>query len=204
MIEDRADAGREPPTFSVVIPTVGRRTLDAAIASVTRQLQPGDEVIVVRNDRGDQGDWARNSAIGRAIGSHIVFLDDDDEFLPDALAKFRSFAIEYPGRVGLFRMRLPTGHLVWSEPIFAYGQVGGPTMVVPNVPGRLGRWVQTDVGNDWTFIEETVRLQNAEPVFRDEIVARVRHRGNFASRWDEARYRLRLGTRARRLMSMGR
>jgi glycosyltransferase involved in cell wall biosynthesis len=204
MAEDRAAASGNRPTFSVVIATVGRRTLAAALASVSRQLEPGDEIIVVCNDRGDQGDWARNSAIERAIASHLVFLDDDDEFVPDALAKFRRFALENPGLVGLFRMQLPTGDLVWNEPVFAYGQVGGPTMVVPNVRGRLGSWVQSEVGNDWTFLEASLQLQGTQPIFRDEIVARVRPGGTFEGRWDELRYRLRVGARMRRLVSNGR
>jgi glycosyltransferase involved in cell wall biosynthesis len=189
------------PTFSVVVPTVGRRTLDAALRSVTVQLLPGDELFVVCNDRGDQGDWARNGAIERAIGSHLVFLDDDDEFAPDALATFRRFAIEYPSRIGLFRMRLPTGELVWREPIFESGQVGSSTMLVPNIPGCVGRWVQTEIGNDWSFIEETVRLQGQNPIFRNEIVASVRPGGTFDTRVDEWRYRLRVGSRLRRAVA---
>lgn len=204
MAEDRGAASGNGPTFSVVMPTIGRRTLAAALASVTRQLEPGDEIIVVCNDRGDQGDWARNSAIERAIASHIVFLDDDDELVPDALAKYRRFALEHPGMIGLFRMQLPVGDLIWNEPVFEYGQVGGPTMVVPNLRGRLGKWAQSEIGNDWAFLEETVRLQGTDPIFRDEIVARVRPGGTFDSYWDELRYRLRLGARMRRLVSNGR
>jgi len=204
MTEDRAAASGERPTFSVVLPTSGRRTLARALASVSPQLEAGDEVILVRYDCSVQGDWARNSAVERAIASHLVFLDDDDEFVPDALARFRRFAIEHPGRIGLFRMQLPTGDLIWSEPVFAYGQVGGPTMVIPNLPGKLGRWAQTEIGNDWAFVEETVRLQRTEPVFRDEIVARVRPDGTFGSRWDAVRYRLRLGSRVRHVASIGR
>jgi len=71
-------------------------------------------------------------------------------------------------------------------------------MLVPNIPGRIGRWVQTELGNDWTFIEETVRLQGQAPIFRDQVVARVRPGGAFDTKLDEWRYRLRVGSRFRR------
>jgi glycosyltransferase involved in cell wall biosynthesis len=187
------------PTFSVIVPTVGRTTLMLALQSVAAQLEPGDELIVVANDDGDQGDAARNGAMARALGSHLLFLDDDDAYVPGALATIRRFAAENPGRIGIFRMELWNGSLVWTEPVLRYGNVGGPMFVVPNVPGKLGRWYQPNRANDWSFIEETVSLQG-EPIFREEVVARIRFNGPFASRLDELRFRLRPRTRLRKAL----
>ena len=42
--------------------------------------------------------------------------------------------------------RRMAGDLVWDQPVFAYGCAGSPTMVVPNIPGKLGIWQQTELG----------------------------------------------------------
>src|SRR5437588_3541660 len=187
----RANAGRivdfgavddAKPTFTVVVPTIGRPSLGPALKSISGQLEPGDEIIVICNDAGDQGDSARNSGVARAAGSHLIFLDDDDAYVPGALAAMRRFAAENPGRIGIFRMELVSGARIWTEPVLRYGNVGSPMFVVPNVPGKLGRWDQSRRANDWAFIEETVSLQG-EPIFLDEVVARIRFNGTFTNRF---------------------
>jgi hypothetical protein len=130
-----------------------------------------------------------------------VFLDDDDVFMEGALDRMRAFAAENPGRIGIFRMKTPTGRLVWHRPVLEYGCVGTPTMIVPNVPGELGEWVQTEKGCDWNFLQNTLKLHRKEPVFVDHVVAELRRHGEFASRLHELRFRLRLGSRLRQLVS---
>ncbi len=185
------------PTFSVIMPTTGRSTLAKALRSVATQVQPGDEIIVLCNDKGDQGDWARNSGVARAIGTHLVFLDDDDEYLDGALAAMRGFARQNPDRIGIFRMQLMDGSLLWSEPELRFGNVSSQMFVVPNIPEKLGRWDQSNRANDWAFISETATYQG-EPVFCEHVVARIRPNGPFESRRAELRFRLRLGSRLRR------
>jgi glycosyltransferase involved in cell wall biosynthesis len=181
----------------VIIPTIGRRSLRHALESVQSQLRPGDELLVDCNDDGDMGSAARNRLVAKATGSHLVFLDDDDVFAEGALDRMRAFGEAHPGRIGLFRMRRMAGDLVWDEPVFAYGCAGSPTMVVPNVPGKVGTWTQTEQGNDWNFLEETVRLQGSEPVFVDDVVAHIRRHGEFSSRLARLRFRLQLRSRLR-------
>jgi glycosyltransferase involved in cell wall biosynthesis len=145
------------------------------------------------------GSAARNRLVAKASGSHLLVLDDDDAFAPQALDRMREFANAHPGRVGLFRMRRMAGDVVWDAPVFAYGCAGSPTMVIPNVPGKVGTWRQTDTGNDWNFLEETVRLQGTEPIFVDAIVAHIRRHGEFSSAAARLRYRVRLRSRLRAL-----
>jgi glycosyltransferase involved in cell wall biosynthesis len=102
-------------TVAVVIPTFNRADLLArALDSVARQTQPATEIIVV--DDGSTDDTAerlrapdyahirvishgerrgaaaaRNSGIRAARGEFIAFLDSDDEWTPDKLARQRSF-----------------------------------------------------------------------------------------------------------------
>jgi len=95
---------------SVIIPTRNRATLlSKAISSVLSQTYPNFELIVIddgstdttpemvnafkdrrivylRYEKGPRGpNFARNIGLSRASGDIITFLDDDDEFLSDAL-----------------------------------------------------------------------------------------------------------------------
>jgi glycosyltransferase involved in cell wall biosynthesis len=206
------EADRDPPedgpTLSIIVATIGRPTLTRTLASIASQLAPGDEVIVVRDASGDPGDTARMDAMPRARGTRLAFMDDDDVYAPDGLAKMRRFASEHPGRIAIFKMEHPVGTTHWreSEPELRYGNVSSQNFLVPNVPGRLGRWHElprpSGKGNyagDYVFIKETIELQG-EPVFVDEVTARVRPiRNPLRLLWVRARYRAALGTHIRRL-----
>jgi glycosyltransferase involved in cell wall biosynthesis len=162
-------------TFSVVVPTRGRSTLRGTLASITEQLEPGDEAIVRCSRDEDFGNLARQSMIERAKGTHLVFMDDDDQFATGALVTMRRFAAENPGRIGIFRMRYLDGRILWTEPVLRLRNVSSQMLCVPNVPGKLGRWESPEYERiaDYEFVRQTVELQG-EPMFREEIVAHIR------------------------------
>ena len=110
--------------FSYIIPTIGRRSLDAAVQSVLTQdfLHADFEVIVV-NDSGSplykaawhasprvriintnkcERSFARNSGAAVARGRYLAFLDDDDWILPGALNSFWELANRYPNAAWLY------------------------------------------------------------------------------------------------------
>jgi len=162
-------------TFSVIVPTRGRRTILPALESITEQLEPGDEVLVRCSRDEDFGNTARQSMIERAKGTHLLFMDDDDQFARGALATMRSFAREHPGRIGIFRMRYLDGRVLWTEPVLRLRNVSSQMLCVPNVPGKLGRWESPEYERvaDYEFVRATAELQG-EPIFREEIVAHIR------------------------------
>lgn len=166
---------QKPVTISVIIPTRGRRSLRATLDSVLEQLEPGDEVLVCCSRDDDFGHAARQSMMERAEGTHLLFMDDDDQFARGALATVRTFARDYPGRIGIFRMRYLNGRVLWADPVLRLRNVGTPMLCVPNVPGKLGRWESPEYPRvaDYEFVRATAELQG-EPVFREEVVAHIR------------------------------
>jgi glycosyltransferase involved in cell wall biosynthesis len=196
-------------TISVVIPTRGRRSLRATLDSVLPQLEPGDEVFVRCSDDEDFGHAARQSMMARAKGTHLVFIDDDDQFASGALSTIRSFARSNPGRIGIFRMRYLDGRVLWEDPVLRLRNVGTPMLCVPNIPGKLGRWESPEYPRvaDYEFLRATAELQG-EPIFREEVVAHIRSDRRPSRRvlkrlarpWAEARYRIAPLTRLRRAL----
>ena len=194
-------------TFSVIVPTRGRRTILPALESITEQLEPGDEVLVRCSRDEDFGNTARQSMIERAKGTHLLFMDDDDQFARGALATMRAFAREHPGRLGIFRMRYLDGRVLWTEPVLRLRNVSSQMLCVPNVPGKLGRWESPEYERvaDYEFVRATAELQG-EPIFREEIVAHIRSDRRPLPRalkrvttpLAELRYRVSLRTRLRR------
>lgn len=92
------------PLVSVIIRSMDRATLSDALDSITLQTYPNIEVVVVNAkgmDHRDIGAWcgrfpmrlvgestllnrsrAANTGLGAAKGEYLIFLDDDDWFLP--------------------------------------------------------------------------------------------------------------------------
>lgn len=186
----------------MIVPTVARATLAGALASVSSQLEPGDELLVLCNRDLDLGAKARNDLMARARGTHLLFLDDDDEYLPGALATMRRWADDHRDRIGIFRERLVDGSLHWKTPELKIGNVGTVLFVVPNIPEKLGVWdIYGDdwAPTDWVFISATAEKMG-EPAFVDEVVALQRPRGDFATPLDRLRFKLRLRSRLRQAL----
>ncbi len=164
------------PTFSVIVPTCGRPSLLATLASLAPQLGPGDELIVVRNDDAPWGHKARDEAITRAKGTHLWFMDDDDVATPDALETIRRYVTADPKSFHIFRMRnLDNGLITWDKPEPRHGEVGTPQMVPPNKRGKLGKWDGGGYSGDAHFLQSTIVARDDEaPVFHEEIVALIK------------------------------
>jgi glycosyltransferase involved in cell wall biosynthesis len=171
----KAQARVTKVTFSVIVPTRGRRSLRATLDSVIEQLEADDEIMIRCSRDEDFGNSARQSLIERARGTHLVFIDDDDQFAVGALGKIRLFAGNNPDRIGIFRMRYLDGRVLWSEPVLRLRNVSSQMFCVPNVPGKLGRWASPAYPRvaDYEFIRGTAELQG-DPIFREEVVAHIR------------------------------
>ncbi len=120
--QSRVSVGETCPRVSVIIPVYnGADTLARAIDSALAQTYTGGIEIIVANNGSTDGTGeiierygdriaaidepkpgqssARNAAVNRARGEYIAFLDADDEWLPEKLARTVPVLDENPGCV---------------------------------------------------------------------------------------------------------
>jgi glycosyltransferase involved in cell wall biosynthesis len=175
-------------TFSVVIPTCDRpRRVTRAVASVAQQRVPADhalEVVVVNDgapgsvpalDAGDvpltlveTGSYtgpsrARNRGIEASAGDWVVFLDDDDRFVPskiEALARVapQADALCNGARISMVREQVSyaatnTDHDDWYRALLVQNVVGGASRMAARREALL------DVGG---FRDDIAALEDHE------------------------------------------
>ena len=177
--------GRERPRVSVIIPTVGRESLQSAIDSAAWAY----EVIVVFDADsvpvdaptgvavhacGPSGHWGaeqRTLGMKQASGTHLAFLDDDDVYTEEAgVAVTRALAAR-PNRVHVFKMRKGSWEYGGYGCLYD-GGIGTPMFVVPN-DGVLGTWTVRRQG-DFDFITSTIELRRRAPRYHGDVIAEIR------------------------------
>jgi hypothetical protein len=166
-------------SLSIIVASSGRSTLPRALASVTAQLQPGDELLVDVNDNAPWGHRARNRMMPRARGDHLLFLDDDNIYLPDALATIRRACAAQPQRLHIFRAGWPDGTVLWRTPHLQVGNVDTLMVCVPNrwqnppsPPAGLPEWGERYEG-DYDFISGCAQTFGA-PAWHEPLIGLYR------------------------------
>ena len=64
-------------SVSVVIPSIGRETLQLCLDAIERQTRRPDEVIVIHNSKNWGGAYGRNKGVEQSMGDLIAITDDD-------------------------------------------------------------------------------------------------------------------------------
>jgi hypothetical protein len=100
----------------------------------------------------DFGATERSIGIAAARGSHLAFMDDDDVYAPGARALMADAIARTPDRPVLFRMRYPSGFVLWQQPVLRMGNVSTQMMLLPNDPAKLGRWQSGRRECDYDFL----------------------------------------------------
>lgn len=180
-------------TLSIIVPTSGRATLKRTLASIADQLEPGDELLVACNSYTNYGDRAIDEMQEKVSGDVVLYCDDDDIYLPGALARIRAWADANPGKIGLFRRSFPNGAKQWRWPSIHPSNVQRMCFVIPNVRGGLPTW--TGYRREADVIREAAERQHAETVFVDDVIGLARPLRHPS--WRKLRFQLRLRTRLR-------
>lgn len=189
--------------LSFIIATTGRNSLRRMLDSLTKQIGHDDEILVVADHaalamhhslvtqdrvfpvecpRGNNwGHTERNFAMPFATGTHIVFGDDDDAFLPGTVDIIKETLERTPPETPvMFRMIDSNGLILWKDPTVRQGNHGTPQFVVPNVPDLLGQFGNRYEG-DYDFVLSTLRkhdIVHTGLVWSTEIIYGCRHFGN--------------------------
>ena len=182
--------------LTVITPTIARASLAETLSSIAPQLQPGDEHLVIGD--GPQP-WARvvsdsHGAIYHdgprtrsfgtaqrdygaqvATGDYLLYCDDDDLYMPDALSVVRRAIEREPGIPLVFRMDTPWAGLLWKAPVLECGNVGTPMIVAPR-DSRLPLWVDDE--NPYTadsrFAKRLVANHAGRVGWQEETICFVR------------------------------
>lgn len=164
--------------LSVVIASSGRETLGRAIESARSQMQVGDEILVSVNADCPWGHKARNYLMKAARGDYLLFMDDDDAYVPGAFDVVRA-AVEQDDhatgeRMHIFRMQYGNGTRLWVDPQVRLGNVSTQMVVVPWIAPRLAgcRWNEEKYEGDYYFISACA--ERLEVAWHEEVIALVR------------------------------
>ena len=193
-----------PLQLSIIIPSINRSTLLNTVKSIVPQLSYDDEIIIVydgpehsyldlsalkykgsivqkctHTNTKNLGASQRDLGIAIATGTHLLFCDDDDIFVPEALTSVRARIKEYPTTPLVFQMRYQRdGSVLWKIPKVAVNNVGTPMFVVPKL-AYLPKWTDFDfqVGvHDFWWID-SVAKHVAPPIFIAEVISIIRPKG---------------------------
>ena len=184
--------------LSVIIPTIGRKSLNTVLRQLICQITDSDEIIVsadgtrptayevVKNINdlrivytqtqaskpGDIGYSARNNAMKIAKKSHLYFLDDDDEIQPDALSRIRSAIATHPQKILIFRINHSILGVIWKKKEMELGNVSTQMFVVPNVSQSLGKWEPMTIEcGDFKFLKNCLEKYPSEIEWKEDVIA---------------------------------
>lgn len=183
--------------LTIVIPSIGRPTLENTLNSIASQLERFDQVFVVGDGHypetkklvgkygiqygyfemagGPHHDWgarARNFGVDLAKKAYIAFMDDDDQYLPGAFKHIKNAIKSFNGYPFMFRM-MHTRSIIWTTPDLFVGNVSSQMVVVPNDKAKLGRFTDRYEG-DFDFIQSTAdkySVYHNPFLWREEIIS---------------------------------
>ena len=138
--------------------------------------QYGARYLEVDAGHHDAGSPQLHVGFALAEGRYILNCGDDDVYEPEA---FDLMADVVRGKDEhepvMFKVELlPNGArgnrvpvTLWERPVIERFNVTGQSFVCPNLPGRIGRWV-----DDVTMMAETVAFWGGRCEWREELIAR--------------------------------
>lgn len=171
-------------SITIMLPTVGRSTLETTLESIcAQQLGPEDRVMLISDGYhsrvddvhkiyaqrlpidlcvidGPNNDWGhtpRNLMMPHVRTTHIHHMDDDDIYAsPSSLSVMRSHIEQNPGVPHIYRVQFADdGKVIWhTEGQITFGNVTTISFVHPHLKGQYAYWPPR-VGGDFEFWRDT-------------------------------------------------
>lgn len=191
------------PWLSIIVPTIGRRSLERTLRSFQEQPErAGVEVLVVADTHGgmtpdlsqarervlDEGyTWLEHDAgfhcVGqpqRTFGAHqarapwVWFSQDDNIAAVDSLATIELVCDVQPRPRPIFcRFLSPWGETIWREPELALGNIDADCLVLPRHIARQVSWGLRYEG-DFDAAQQAYHLVHGDVYWCPRVVALAR------------------------------
>lgn len=176
----------EAVSISFIVPTIGRPTLQATLASI--ESWPGDEVLPIRHDppSGNWGNAERQQGQDLARCAYLAFIDDDDVYVQGHRRMMNEAIRENPDKPIVFRIQYPNGQKLWQPsniagrpPEIRNGNVSSQMFLFPNDKTKLTHWIQHRTwrgrGADFYFIASTGWGNRSGFVWKDQVLVLMGH-----------------------------
>lgn len=176
--------------FSFIIPTMSKPTLRRTLMSIEHGGATCEDQVVVIGDgynpdaqrmanqccpyigiphvydqlpRKQGCGSARMAGVALATKSHLMFIDDDDAYIPGMLKYVREIVALKPDAPHVFRMRncnhdRAHWHQLWEKPEVTMGNIGTPMVVLPNIKEKIAIWDDNHFCSDFFFFQKTFRM----------------------------------------------
>jgi hypothetical protein len=128
------------------------------------------------------GAWGgpqRTKGMHEAQGTHVLFIDDDDAYAPNAFDAVRRSASENPSAFQIFKMQSCSDRrpwkTLWGHKSVFLGNIGTPMVCIPNIKDRFGTWGTYHAG-DFEFIDSTIKKWpggEAGIVWKEDVIVHV-------------------------------
>jgi hypothetical protein len=191
------------PWLSVVIPTVGRETLQLTLDSLTAQPESsGLEVLVVADTFGGMtqnlvqarirvelagfrwleydagfhcvGQPQRTFGAKAATAPFVWFSQDDNVAAEDSLARIEMAIDEQPQRRPLFfRFLAPWRETIWREPNLMLGNIDADCLVFPRAIAHEVEWGLRYEG-DYDAAAQAFQISGGDVTWSDHVVSIAR------------------------------
>jgi glycosyltransferase involved in cell wall biosynthesis len=159
----------------VIVVSDGKQPIAKAVCQIIRPQVPFRLRFLKGPKTNMVGSAQRNLGMKKAKGDWLLFMDDDDIYVPDAFIHIRQ---ALKGRKPhIFRMLNCHNNreILWRKKRLVLANIGTPMLCIPNDADFIGPWWPDKRAADFDFIRALVkRWPKKSIVWRREVICIVR------------------------------